>query len=537
MPKNKPRYLMGVGTPDYLIESALAGIDMCDCVLPTRIARNGTAMTWNGKVVVRNASYERDWNPLDSECDCYTCKNYSRAYIRHLIKANEILGVRLLSIHNLRFLTKLMERVRIEIVNDNLLNFKNEFYKKYRIHKRLGGVIVDLLGQEQKEQQPKGKKVVLTLLILSIILLLIIIVMLVALQGKQTKTLGLNVDGQDVQITESMLISDENGTNYISLKELSTLIGYNYLKGEYLQYTEDETKCYLESENEIVGFEADSNKIYKTSQGSETDYAYYDLNNKIIQSNGILYIALEDLNVACNCSYNFSDQSYKIVINTVNQLSTDYSKYFTEKGLTISDETINKKAIAYNMFVVSNESAKLGVYDSNLNNIIGNKYDTMEFNEFSQNFIISNDNKYGVISKDGKVVIGLNYESIRIINYSPILYEIKLNSKIGVVNEKGEIVANIEYDSIGVSDISQGNGSKFIIENLDNQNGLIVCKDSKYGIVNIETGQMIINCDVEKIYCKNENSEEKKYYVQVQNTEIELNQYIEYVNTTTVVTN
>ena len=131
MPENKPRYLMGVGTPDYLIEAAIAGIDMCDCVLPTRIARNGTAMTWNGKVVVRNATYERDWRPIDPECDCYACRNYTRAYVRHLIKANEILGVRLLSIHNIYFLTKLMERVRIEIEHDNLENFKNEFYKKY----------------------------------------------------------------------------------------------------------------------------------------------------------------------------------------------------------------------------------------------------------------------------------------------------------------------------------------------------------------------------------------------------------------------
>ena len=131
LPENKPRYLMGVGTPDYLLEAAVRGIDMCDCVLPTRIARNGTAMTWNGKVVVRNATYEKDFSPLDTECDCYTCKNYTRAYIRHLVKANEILGIRLLSIHNLRFLTKLMERVREEIENDNLGNFKDEFYKKY----------------------------------------------------------------------------------------------------------------------------------------------------------------------------------------------------------------------------------------------------------------------------------------------------------------------------------------------------------------------------------------------------------------------
>ena len=131
MPENKPRYLMGVGSPDYLIEAAIAGIDMCDCVLPTRIARHGTAMTSNGKVVVRNATYERDFTPLDPECDCYTCKNYTRAYLRHLINTKEILGVRLLSIHNLRFLTKLMDRVRIEIENDNLLTFRDEFYKKY----------------------------------------------------------------------------------------------------------------------------------------------------------------------------------------------------------------------------------------------------------------------------------------------------------------------------------------------------------------------------------------------------------------------
>ncbi len=131
LPKEKPRYLMGVGTPDYLLEAVIRGIDMCDCVLPTRIARNGTAMTSKGKLVIRNKTFEEDFSVLDDECDCYTCRNYTRAYIRHLLKAKEILGVRLLSIHNLRFLTKLMERVKIEIENDNLLSFKNEFYRKY----------------------------------------------------------------------------------------------------------------------------------------------------------------------------------------------------------------------------------------------------------------------------------------------------------------------------------------------------------------------------------------------------------------------
>ena len=131
LPKNKPRYLMGVGTPDYLIEAVVRGIDMCDCVLPTRIARNGTALTSQGKLVVRNATYERDFTTLDPECDCYTCRNYTRAYIRHLIKCGEILGARLLSIHNLRFLVRLMENVRKAIEEDRLLEFREEFYKKY----------------------------------------------------------------------------------------------------------------------------------------------------------------------------------------------------------------------------------------------------------------------------------------------------------------------------------------------------------------------------------------------------------------------
>ena len=131
MPENKPRYLMGVGTPDYLIEAAMAGIDMCDCVLPTRIARNGTAMTSHGKVVVRNATYERDWGPLDPECDCYTCRNYTRAYLRHLHKSDELFGKTLLSIHNVRFLLQLSEDIRKAIQEDRLLDFKEEFLDKY----------------------------------------------------------------------------------------------------------------------------------------------------------------------------------------------------------------------------------------------------------------------------------------------------------------------------------------------------------------------------------------------------------------------
>lgn len=131
LPENKPRYNMGVGTPDYLFESYQAGIDMADCVLPTRMARHGTALTSEGRLVVKNASFKDDFTPLDHECDCYTCKNYSRAYLRHLVNVNEILGARLLSYHNLYFLLKLCENIRQAIMQDKFLEYKEEFYKKY----------------------------------------------------------------------------------------------------------------------------------------------------------------------------------------------------------------------------------------------------------------------------------------------------------------------------------------------------------------------------------------------------------------------
>lgn len=131
LPKDKPRYLMGVGSPDYLFEAVLSGIDMADCVLPTRIARNGTVMTSQGRVVIRNAKYAKDFSKLDPECDCYACTNYSRAYIRHLFNVDEILGARLATIHNLYFLIKLMENIRNAIKEDRLLEYKEKFYRKY----------------------------------------------------------------------------------------------------------------------------------------------------------------------------------------------------------------------------------------------------------------------------------------------------------------------------------------------------------------------------------------------------------------------
>lgn len=131
LPHDKPRYLMGVGSIDFLLEGIERGVDMFDCVLPTRIARHGALMTSNGRVNIRDAKYKEDFSPLDANCDCYTCRNYTRAYLRHLYVSEEIFGKRLLSIHNVRFLISLMEKAREAIKEDRFGDFKAEVYRSF----------------------------------------------------------------------------------------------------------------------------------------------------------------------------------------------------------------------------------------------------------------------------------------------------------------------------------------------------------------------------------------------------------------------
>lgn len=131
LPKDKPRYLMGVGEPKDIVEGVIRGIDMFDCVLPTRIARHGNAFTRHGKLNIKNSKYKEDFTPIEEGCDCYACKNYTKAYIRHLVNVDEALGGRLLSIHNIRFLIRLTEELREAIKEDRLLEYRDQFYKDY----------------------------------------------------------------------------------------------------------------------------------------------------------------------------------------------------------------------------------------------------------------------------------------------------------------------------------------------------------------------------------------------------------------------
>jgi queuine tRNA-ribosyltransferase len=131
MPADKPRYLMGVGSPDDLVVGSMNGIDMFDCVLPTRLGRHGTAMTSLGKIVIKNKTYERDLSPLDPNCGCKVCQTYTKSYLRHLLKGEEMLGARLITYHNLAFLKQLMKQIREAIQTDRLGDFQKTFFQQY----------------------------------------------------------------------------------------------------------------------------------------------------------------------------------------------------------------------------------------------------------------------------------------------------------------------------------------------------------------------------------------------------------------------
>jgi len=132
LPENKPRYLMGVGSPEDIVEGVARGIDIFDCALPTRVARNGALFTWQGRYNIRNSAYERREEPIDIDCDCYTCRNFSAAYLHHLFKCEELLAYRLATIHNLRFMNNLMSKIRDAIINGTFNTFRDSFLANYK---------------------------------------------------------------------------------------------------------------------------------------------------------------------------------------------------------------------------------------------------------------------------------------------------------------------------------------------------------------------------------------------------------------------
>lgn len=397
---------------------------------------------------------------------------------------------------------------------------------------------MDLLRQETaKPQKSKGKKIVLTLLIISIVLLVVLLILLYALKSNVRKSLTLSINGKNAQIADDLLIQDEKENTYINIEAVADLVGYDFLEGGYLEYEENKNKSHIDTAKQIIEYEVNNNEICKITPKSELEQEHYKLKHNIIKQNDKLYISLEDLNIGCNLVYQFSEQDNQILINTTETLINQYKESLEAEELLIDTNYSNQKGMLYNMMVVSNNIQKMGVLTLTGDSIIGYKYSSMEFDEYTQRYIVSSEGKYGVISKEGKEIIETKYESISIINYNPLLYKVKLNNKYGVLSESGKIAINMEYDKIGFSEDSNLMEPALIIKNLNNrQTGIVVAINNKYGIANLQTGEMIIECELDQIYSKTSNSEEKEYYIKLGDSEAKLNEYLNYINTT-IITN
>ena len=388
---------------------------------------------------------------------------------------------------------------------------------------------MDLLGENRKKQKTANQKLVLILLIISIVLLVLTVGLLAFFKyfkPKANELLKLKINGAEGKTSDTFIITLENGENYISLRELAQKMEYSYFNGEYLQFSEDKNKGYIDNGQEIIGFENGSKKIYKTKEGDK-ELQYYELSREIISSNNMLYVNINDIAPMLSLIVNNGS------IDTTEKFVETLSTTIKEKGYTDVDADYNNlKAISYNLIIVNKDSRK-GIVNLNFEEIVGTKYDTIEFIEYTMEFIVSSNNKYGILKQNGERKIDLVFDEIKILSYSPLLYSVKINNKFGILNKDGELIANTEYDKIGYdADNSKNIEETVIIPSLINEikETVVVGKEQKYGLLDIEGRKLILDCTFDGIY-KIKTQDTEKYVVKTNNQEYSLLDYLEYVKT------
>lgn len=394
---------------------------------------------------------------------------------------------------------------------------------------------MDLL-EESINKNKKGKtqtqKIILISLIVSIILCLItaLIIAYVSLQDTEV-TYSVAVNGEKIDFNQ-LVMRDSSGKNYIAIKDLSSILGYNYYNGEYKVAEEGKNKGYVDTNKTIVQFVSDSKEIFKTTENSKSDYEYYTLENTILEYEGKIYVAIDDLPVALNLILGYIEDKNQTTIESPEHWVEQRTDAFKENNITISEIPENLRALAYGYLVI-NKDNKLGVIDLSGNEVIGNKYNSLVFCEYKENFIVSDmQNKYGVISKSGISEINLQYDSFEIINFEPLLYKVERLEKYGVINQKGDVINEIKYDSIAYPENASEEINYTLIIPYINENipqSIVVCSDKKYGIVEIETGREVLPCILEGIYSKLDN--EDIYYAKMpESKEYLLETFVETYN-------
>lgn len=433
---------------------------------------------------------------------------------------------------------------------------------------------MNLIEESFQTKEEKKKKMTTKIILGAIIVVVLIIVGIVSyLLYVQSTTLKLTLDGQANEKLKQLLVFEDDGTIYVPIKEIASYLGYDSFNGDYTDKSETQSKCYVQSENEVANFTLGSNTIYKLDlTQNNSDYEYVHIKNPVKAINGVLYTTTEGIQEAFNVSFTYDQDTNRITIYTLPYLVQFYTPYALDYGYAeISEVFANQKAILDGMLVVSKDRA-MGVIDADGKSLLEAKYDNITYLPSVGDFLVQSDRQVGVLSKTGQTKVDIIYNSITLMDSDAGLYVASRDNRYGVIDTNGIIKIYIENDQIGIdtSRFTQNNiKSKYLLADnlipvkkgnywgLFDKNGnqvvdfeydsfgyiasnsrdaysllvipdynvIVACRDDKYTLLN-SSGEMLFGLVADDIYMTISGGE-KHYYISVNDNIIDAEEYLE----------
>ena len=358
-----------------------------------------------------------------------------------------------------------------------------------------------LKSGEQQEKENKSKKIILGLLIFMILMIIVLIVAILLLKQAENSKLKIYIDDVAKNVTTDFIINDEDSNEtYFSINRIINYISdYEMINSSYKQFNNDGKQFYIDSKDELAMFEVGSNIIYKSKSKEKLNFDEYKIKDKIIEKNNKYYGTAEAIQVAFNMSIIYNNNNNSIYFYTLSNLVSYYSSYIESYGyVEISKDFATQKAIIKDRIVVKDANGKYRLLSTNnLKTPIGDKYNKLIYIENTEEFIATNDIGTGIISLDGEVKIRLRYDEVGLIDAQNQLYYVVNNEKYGVLGQNGKVLLKAEYEDIGI------NRNLFPYANVKNDlflydNCILLKKDDKWGIAD-KNGNIILNFEYDQL--------------------------------------
>ena len=354
----------------------------------------------------------------------------------------------------------------------------------------------------------KDKKKLLIYGLIGVALVIaVLIITLFVIQYINGQKQNIIIDGVSRKYSDNLIFIDDVGNPYVCVETLTPLLGqyknggYNFYNGERGKGTEDRTKCYVENPFEVATISMNSNKIYKALLTDTTMYDTYTITNNVRRINDKLYISLEGMQIMFNVKYSYDNEKQNLYINTLPYLANKAATTAKSLGYTnMSEDFSNRKALVNNMIVIQQNQNAYGVIDFQGNQLIGPKYQKIQYAESGREFIATSAGKVGVLTNDGYTKIPINYEELKIIDNEIGLYLVKLNSKYGILDKNGNILIYLDFDKIGIENMDLFPNDDIKNPYILYDNCIPVCQNGKWGMYDI-TGKLLADIQYSGFGC------------------------------------